>query len=141
MKRKNDIPFGWLLDFVHRLRHGDEHHRVCRLCHKPIRRHEHWRQVKVGWFAPVYTVEHRDCAHPTAISHAIPVQTVPSEPELPFDGTVWAGSGRDIDPLNDRDVKAFQERDRQAAALLEPSKDPDFGLRFAINDTKQEPTP
>lgn len=94
MKRKSDIPFSWLLDFFRR---GDEHHRVCRICHKPIRRHEHWRQVRTGWFAPVYTVEHRDCKHPTIDPRETPYQRAKRlEPELPFDGTVWGESGHEI---------------------------------------------
>ena len=38
----------------------------------------------------------------------------------------WAGSGRDIDPFNDEDVKAFQEWDRQAMEMLNgaPLKNP-----------------
>lgn len=34
----------------------------------------------------------------------------------------WAGSGRDIDPFNNEDVKAFQERDRQAIGMLSEAR-------------------
>jgi hypothetical protein len=33
----------------------------------------------------------------------------------------WIGGNRDIDPNNPEDVKAWQERDRQAAEMLEPA--------------------
>ena len=74
----------WLTGFFGR---RDNHHRVCRLCHKPIKKHERWRQVKVGWFAPVYTVEHRNCAQPAEPAQWIPAVPKPNEPELPFE---WA---------------------------------------------------
>ena len=61
MKQKQLSWFERLLNFVHP---ANPHHRICYLCHKPIKRREHWRQVQFGWFAPVYTVEHRDCKNP-----------------------------------------------------------------------------
>ena len=41
------------------------HHRICRLCKKSIKRHHKWHQVRVGWMAPWFCCEHRDCANPT----------------------------------------------------------------------------
>lgn len=74
-----------------RLRPKEEHHRVCCRCHKPIRRHELWEQVRVGWFAPVYTVKHRDCKRPLRDPRETPFQIAQRlTQELPFDGTVWA---------------------------------------------------
>ena len=70
------------------LGHRDRHHRVCRLCHKPIKKKEHWRQVQVGWFAPVYTVEHRDCKNP--LHNPAPPPDL--GPELPFDLTAMPAS-------------------------------------------------
>jgi hypothetical protein len=37
-------------------------------------------------------------------------------------GTPWVGGNRDIDPFNDEDVKAFQERDRQAIGMLSEAR-------------------
>ena len=37
----------------------------------------------------------------------------------------WVGGSRDIDPFNPEDVKAFQERDKQAAEMLAPAPEID----------------
>jgi hypothetical protein len=73
----------WLERIVAVFLREDRHHRICRLCHRPVKKHERWRQVKVGWFAPVYTVEHRDCTNPLAPARCVPAH--PVEPELPFE--------------------------------------------------------
>jgi hypothetical protein len=73
----------WFERFTMLFDRQDPHHRICRHCHMPIRKKEHWHQVKVGWFAPFYAVEHNDCKHPTAETPCL--STRRAGPELPFD--------------------------------------------------------
>lgn len=83
MKRKKLPWLTRLAAFFHR---QEEHHRICWRCHKAIRRREHWHQVKVGWFAPFYTVEHKDCDDPFKLN---PVQVIEIlGPNLPFEGEI-----------------------------------------------------
>ena len=80
MRHRKQSLLERLAAFFH---HQDEHHRVCWRCHRPIKRNEHWHQIKVGWFAPFYTVEHRYCENTL---QANPVQVVELlEPKLPFE--------------------------------------------------------
>ncbi len=60
---------------------ASEHKRVCRKCHKLIKRHHRWHQVKIGWFSPWFCCEHWDCANPLRDPHAVAPYV---GPELPF---------------------------------------------------------
>ena len=80
MKQKRLTWFERITAFFAR---RDPHHRVCQLCRKPIKKGEHWHQVRVGWFAPYYTVQHKNCASPR--QDAVQQIDRPIYPELPFD--------------------------------------------------------
>lgn len=80
MKPRRQSWLHRLCAFIHR---PDAHHRICWRCHKPIKRHEHWHQIKVGWFAPAYTVVHANCKNTTEEAPQEIAQRL--EPELPFD--------------------------------------------------------
>jgi hypothetical protein len=61
---------------------------------------------------------------PTALGMSgTPINKEPFHPKPSVTyGAPWVGGNRDIDPFNDDDVKAFQERDRQAMELLNDAR-------------------
>jgi hypothetical protein len=71
----------WLKRFAGIFNPTRDQHRICRLCHKRILRAHKWHSVKVGWFAPWYCCEHRDCSNPMKAASKKPNQTL----ELPFE--------------------------------------------------------
>lgn len=90
----------WWERLLNRLHPPNPHHRICRMCRKPIRRHEHWRQVRVGWFAPVYTVEHCDCKDPLRndpLKELAKKMTQDLGPGLPFEEP----TGAEMPPYGD----------------------------------------
>lgn len=68
--------------FLALFRPRNEPHRVCWRCKKLIKRREKYHHIRVGWFSPVFTVEHRDCKNPTMLTTQEIVQQL--GPELPF---------------------------------------------------------
>jgi len=78
MKRKK---LTWLERFTRIFNQPRDPHRICRLCHKRILRSHKWHSVKVGWFAPWYCCEHRDCSNPMKAASEKSNLTL----ELPFE--------------------------------------------------------
>lgn len=86
MRRKR---LAWWVRLAGMVTGEDLHRRVCRRCGKPILRAHKWHHVKVGWFAPWYCCEHKDCKHPameTASQTEVRLMKIRLEPELPFEG-------------------------------------------------------
>lgn len=61
-KKKKKVT--WLGRCVHLIHPPEQHHRTCRNCKKLIHIHDRWHYQKIGWFAPIYCIQHDDCADP-----------------------------------------------------------------------------
>ncbi len=92
MKRKK---LTWLESFTRIFNPPRDPHRICRLCHQRILRTHKWHSVKVGWFAPWYCCEHRDCKNPTMEAPQKPVESLvlnlpfESISTKDFEGDIW----------------------------------------------------
>lgn len=98
MKRKKQT---WRQRLEAWLNNRNEHHRICRKCHQPIKKHHRWHQLQVGWFSITYTVEHNDCKNPTMETPR--ERSMRMGPELPFNETTqdeqtWKSEEQELAP-------------------------------------------
>jgi deoxyribodipyrimidine photolyase len=87
MKDQKTGWLAWLAGIFHR---EQAYHRICRKCHKPIKRTHHWHAVKKGRFSSAYCVEHKNCKNPTMETPWQLAQRL--GPELPFEEQLTANS-------------------------------------------------
>jgi len=75
-------PLSWYERLVSWFNLEPAHHRVCRLCQRPIYKMHKYRHIKVGPFR-VDKVEHKDCSNPTmGTAYQLAQRFIP---ELPFE--------------------------------------------------------